>query len=73
MPSPALNLRQAYEHLVQVLGTNAPSLITLKRHASKGQLKDAATRLGKRPLYDPDQLVAHYRLVTPPSARRRKS
>jgi hypothetical protein len=66
MESPSLNLRQAHAHLVRTLGAAAPSTATLKRHASKGLLLGAATRLGKRPLYDGDKLVSHYRIATPP-------
>ena len=46
--------------LREALGSDAPALVTLKRHAASKQLQFALVRHGARPLYDSAALLKHY-------------
>jgi hypothetical protein len=60
-----LNLPQAAAMLREALGSDAPALVTLKRHAASKQLQFALVRHGARPLYDSAALLKHYQFKNP--------
>jgi hypothetical protein len=67
---PQLNLRQIHDYLVERLAGGAPSLQTLKRHASADKLRAWGRKTASgRTLYNPKPIEAHYTLATKPRSQ----